>query len=132
MDEKVAHLQMIQGVIDRLSQNSFTVKTWTVTVVASILAVGVIEGGYLFRYLPALPISLFWWLDSYYLIKERSYRKLYDLARNGKVGNFDLNADTNCPITFYDRVITFSSPHLTIFYLGIALFVLMAGIFLWP
>ena len=38
--KKIAHLEMIQGIVNRLSQNSFLLKGWTVVVVSGLLAVG--------------------------------------------------------------------------------------------
>lgn len=36
-DHKVSHLEMIQGVINRMAGNSFALKGWAVTLVAGIL-----------------------------------------------------------------------------------------------
>ena len=38
MDNKVNHLEMIQGVISRMASNSFALKGWAVTLVAGIFA----------------------------------------------------------------------------------------------
>ena len=37
MDKKIKHLELIQGVINRLATNSFQMKGWTVVLVAAIL-----------------------------------------------------------------------------------------------
>ena len=36
MDRKMKHLEMIQGVISRMANNSFMLKGWAVTLVAGI------------------------------------------------------------------------------------------------
>lgn len=38
VDYKVPHLEMIQGVINRMARNSFALKGWAVTLVAGIFA----------------------------------------------------------------------------------------------
>lgn len=38
MEKKLKHLEMIQAVINRMANNSFMLKGWTVTLVAGIFA----------------------------------------------------------------------------------------------
>ena len=38
MENKLKHLQMIQGIINRMASNSFALKGWSVTLVAGIFA----------------------------------------------------------------------------------------------
>ena len=38
MDNKINHLEMIQGVINRMASNSFMLKGWAVTLAAGIFA----------------------------------------------------------------------------------------------
>ena len=38
MSDKLKHLEFIQGVINRMGQNSFLIKGWTVTLVAALFA----------------------------------------------------------------------------------------------
>ena len=38
MDKKLKHLEMVQGVINRMASNSFMLKGWAVTLVAGIFA----------------------------------------------------------------------------------------------
>ena len=78
MEAKIAHLQMIQAVITRLSQNSFMIKGWAVTLVAALFALGATDTNELFIYLAYFPSFMFWSLDAYHLRQERLYRKLYD------------------------------------------------------
>ena len=37
METKIRHLEMIQGVITRMSSNSFLLKGWAITVMAGVL-----------------------------------------------------------------------------------------------
>ncbi|UKI16602.1 MAG: hypothetical protein L6V87_01515 [Ruminococcus sp.] len=76
-EKKIKHLEMIQGVINRMASNSFILKGWTVTLVAGLLALaGSKSEASLFR-IACVPIMIFWGLDSYYLLQERLYRSLY-------------------------------------------------------
>jgi len=40
MENKIKHLEMIQGVINRMASNSFALKGWAVTLVSGIFCVG--------------------------------------------------------------------------------------------
>lgn len=89
---KMKHLELIQGVINRLANNSFLIKGWTITIFLAGL------GFFLNQKQPlALPIItfvilIFWFLDTFYLKRERLYRRLYsDVAENGLVKPFDMD-----------------------------------------
>jgi hypothetical protein len=92
-EEKQKHLEIIQGVITRMANNSFLLKGWTVTLLAGLsIATTLIELKYLLIIL-AIPTLAFWGLDSYYLRQERLFRKLYEEARNSyyvKDSNFSI------------------------------------------
>lgn len=89
---KVNHLQMIQSVIDRMGKNSFSLKGWAVGVMVAIYAFA----GQNYNkavIVTLIPLIIFWILDSYYLMLERKYRRLYDEVRkkdNNKI-DFDMN-----------------------------------------
>lgn len=60
-----------QGIINRLADNSFKIKSWAVATIPLVLAGR--------GYLPATLIfvlMLFWYLDGYYLAQERMFRGL--------------------------------------------------------
>ena len=81
MGNKQAHLEMIQGVINRMGGNSFLLKGWAVTLLAGLLALDISKPEDGCARIAYLPIILFWFLDSYFLYQERSFRKLYDAVR---------------------------------------------------
>jgi hypothetical protein len=85
IDEKVAHLGFIQGVINRMGNNSFLVKGWTVALVAAIFALASKDSKSSFVYVALLPIIVFWLLDSYYLREEKLFRKLYEGVAAGTI-----------------------------------------------
>ncbi len=82
--DTVKHLELIQGVVNRLANNSFAYKAWAITLVAVfILLATAIASPHL------LPIALipalgFWGLDAYYLRQQRLFRKLYDAVRSAE------------------------------------------------
>ncbi len=81
MENKLNHLQMIQGVINRMASNSFALKGWAVTIVAGIFVLAGKNTDKSYFLISYLPIIVFWGLDSYYLFQERLYRSLYDKVR---------------------------------------------------
>lgn len=90
--DKISHLQMIQSIVDRMGKNSFSLKGWAVGVMVAIYAFA----GQNYNkavIVTLIPLIIFWILDSYYLMLERKYRRLYDevrLKENNKI-DFDMN-----------------------------------------
>jgi hypothetical protein len=72
------HLKMIQKVIDRMAQNSFLLRGWSVTLATGMLAVAVAEEKRRFAFLALLPALALWGLDAFYLRQERLFRGLHD------------------------------------------------------
>ena len=71
------HLEIMQGVIARMAENSRYCKVWCVTLVAATLVL-VARTGKAEHALTALaPTALFYLLDSYYLMLEKGFRKSY-------------------------------------------------------
>ena len=81
MDNKIKHLEIIQGVINRLATDSFQLKGWSVVLVAAILVLLAREDKLDVAFIALLPIAIFWGLDGYFLWQERLYRALYDHVR---------------------------------------------------
>lgn len=81
MEEKMKHLEMIQGVINRMASNSFMLKGWAVTLVAGIFALVGNDAEKIYYIIAYIPIIVFWGLDSFYLLQERLYRGLYEKVR---------------------------------------------------
>ena len=67
-------IDIIQDIIKRMAYNSFMIKGWTVTLVVVTL---------LFKktdyqiWIAFIPLTVFWFLDAYFLQQERLYRELY-------------------------------------------------------
>ena len=81
MEQKLKHLEFIQGVINRLATNSFQMKGWSVVLVAAILVLLARENKLDTAFIALAPILVFWGLDGYFLWQERLYRALYDHVR---------------------------------------------------
>ena len=94
MEKKLAHLQMIQGVVNRLSQNSFLLKGWCVVLVSALFALAAGNRKMYFIYLAYFPAIAFWVLDAYFLWQERLFRALYDHVRQIKEEQVDFSMDT--------------------------------------
>ncbi len=80
MDSKIneKHLDLVQGVIERMARNSFLLKGWSVTLVAALLALAEKDADSRQVAIALLPALTFWGLDGYFLAQERLFRKLYE------------------------------------------------------
>lgn len=95
MEQKLAHLGMIQNVIDRMSGNSFTLKGWAVTLVSALLALSVAANEKLAMIMVSfVPLIVFWILDGFFLNQERLYRGLYIDVCKKKEEEIDFSMDT--------------------------------------
>ncbi len=81
MENKIKHLEFIQSVINRLSNNSFLIKGWSVVLVSALFALSANNSNVKFILLAYIPAIAFWGLDGYFLSLERSYRNLFDEVR---------------------------------------------------
>lgn len=93
MDKKQAHLEMIQGVVNRLSHNSFLLKGWSVVLISALFALAASSSKTYFIYLAYFPLIAFWVLDGYFLWQERLFRALYDHVRRVNDEEVDFSMD---------------------------------------
>lgn len=91
MECKLKHLDLIQGVINRMANNSFSLKNWTVVIVSASFALAAKFSDIKLILIAFLPASAFWLLDGYFLRQERLYRKLYDRVRKQREENIDFS-----------------------------------------
>ncbi|MGB4610729.1 MAG: hypothetical protein WBH77_08940 [Saccharofermentanales bacterium] len=91
MDKKIKHLELIQAVINRMANNSFMLKGWAVTLVAGIFVLAGKDTDKLYFLVAYIPVIVFWWLDSYYLLQERLYRALYEKVRQTDEDKIDFS-----------------------------------------
>jgi len=95
VEKKISHLEIIQGVVNRLSQNSFLLKGWSVILVSALFALAASNTRISFICLAYFPVLAFWILDGYFLWQESLYRKLYDYVRNLEEEEIDFSMDTS-------------------------------------
>ena len=72
------HLEIMQGVINRMAENSRSCKIWCVTLVSAILVLVARTGEPQHALIALAPTILFYILDAYYLSLERVFRRSYD------------------------------------------------------
>lgn len=128
-DNKRSHLEMIQGVVNRLSQNSFLLKGWSVVLVSALMALAAKDSNIIFIILAYFPASAFWFLDGYFLWQEKLFRALYDYVRNQEENNINFSMDTTIVKSKVDSCseVTFSKT-LRIFH-GVILFSIVIVMF---
>ena len=68
-----SHLTMMQGVINRMAENSRSCKVWCVTLVAAVLVLVARTGESQHALIALGPALTFLFLDSYYLALERAF-----------------------------------------------------------
>ena len=95
MTSKIKHLELIQGVVNRLATDSFRIKGWAVILVSAILVLLVRESRADLAGLGFIPVLFFWGLDGYFLRQERLFRDLYDHVRLLKDDQVDFSMDTS-------------------------------------
>lgn len=91
-ENKRSHLNMIQQIITRMGNNSFSLKGWSVGIMIAIYAFAG-NNSHKAVVVTLIPLIVFWILDAYYLMLERKYRLLYEDVRIKKEDeiNFDMN-----------------------------------------
>lgn len=95
MENKHKHLDFIQGVINRMASNSFSLKGWAVTLIAGIFVLAGKDTDKMYFLVAYIPILVFWGLDSFYLLQERLYRALYNKVRKMNENEIDFNMNAN-------------------------------------
>lgn len=129
-EEKIAHLSFIQTIINRMAQNSFLIKGWTITIIVALLAFSAKSGNAGVAGVGVFPVILFWILDGYFLKNERLFRELYAHAIED---DFESNRFSLDPRQYASqqtaifRVIF--SRSLVAFYLTVILLVILTAIF---
>jgi len=83
-EEKIKHLEIIQGVINRLANNSFLIKGWMLTISLAGFGFFIEKNKPQILFFIIFNVVIFWFLDSYFLRQEKLFRKLYDSCANNK------------------------------------------------
>jgi len=95
MENEIIHkeLDIIQSIITRMSNNSFLLKGWLISIVVAVLALTrdtlVTNDVTYLSIILLLPLLVFWYLDAYYLHKERCFRKIYEWVIKNRANTND-------------------------------------------
>jgi hypothetical protein len=73
----MAHITLVQGIINRLAGNSASCKTWCATLVAALVSLAGATHVPQIVSVALVPVVIFGFLDTMYLAQERAYRDLY-------------------------------------------------------
>jgi hypothetical protein len=95
VEKKAKHLEMIQSVIERMGNNSFLIKGWSITLVSAIFVVAFQGKDKIIAIWTLFPAIIFWLLDGFYLWQERLLRCLYDHVRKLDEKKIDFSMDTS-------------------------------------
>lgn len=116
---KINHLELIQGVITRLSEHSFRLKTFgLIQVLGAMVAFVSGKGTAPIFFVPIVASLVIWWLDALFLRDERAYRCLYDGVRELKDVDIDFSLDVASMKGSVREAAV--SPTLCLFYLVLA------------
>lgn len=85
------HLEIMQGVVSRMGDNSRSCKIGAITLVAAVLFLSARSDGANVALVALAPAALFWVLDAYYLSLERAFRTSYNsFAEKVRDGSLDV------------------------------------------
>lgn len=128
MENKLKHLEFIQGAINRMAGNLFFLRGWTITLIAALLALLVKWTNPDYIFIVYFLVIIFWILDGYFLSQERLFRALYNHVR--KLDEKDIDFSMNTEEYKKDKknswLRAMFSPTLIVFYLsliGVALLI---------
>lgn len=130
MEYKLKHLDFIQGVINRMASNSFSLKNWTVVLVSALFALAAKFSDTNFISIAYLPASAFWLLDGYFLRQERLYRKLYDRVRKQEEAEIDFSMNTSDFTDDVDSWLRVCFSNTLLIFHGLIFLTITIGIFL--
>lgn len=119
MEQKLKHLEFIHSTINRMANNSFLIKAWSVTLVSGAFVLAAKDSDRKYIMLAYIPTIFFWFLDAYFLWQERIYRDHYDYVRTHEISKIDFSMKPeklSKKSTFWH---SFSSGTLLLYYLGI-------------
>jgi len=106
VEEKLKHLEFIQAAISRMSQFSFAMKGWSITLISAMFALASQHFNAIYFVVALFPCVMFWSLDGYFLQQERKFRDLFRKVADDEpgVGRFEMN-----PKEFGDAKATWTS-----------------------
>ncbi|MBB5235543.1 hypothetical protein [Deinococcus budaensis] len=89
LEKQLKSLELLQGIISRLSGHGFLLKGWAVTLTVGLLTFAGATGQARLAALAGVPTLMFWMLDAYFLTREHEYRRRFEALRLGRAEPFD-------------------------------------------
>ena len=136
IEELHKEIDLIQACINRMSNNSFLLKGWMVSIIAIIVALSPEELDKFVVVMTLIMVTIsFWYLDAFFLRTEKLYKKLYGwVLEKRNQGEKDFQYDLN-PHRFDNEVesavqVMFSTT-LKWFYGVICLIIVIIGLYFW-
>jgi hypothetical protein len=71
------HINLLQGIINRLAGNSSSCKTWCLALVSALLSLSGATHNPAVASAALVPVVIFGFVDTMYLAQEKAYRELY-------------------------------------------------------
>lgn len=125
MEEKIAHLTFIQGIIIRMAGNSFLLKGWSVTIIAALFALASQNSNSMFVIISYMPTLMFWGLDAFYLHQEKLFRELYTMVSNNTIKSDNFTLDTSSFVNNVDSYFKVLFSKTLISFHGVIVFVVI-------
>ncbi len=91
---KHKHLEFVQAAVNRMANNSFLLKGWSVTLIAALFALAAKDANQAYMLIAYFPLLIFWCLDAYFLRQERRFRALYNQVRQMNEADIDFSMNT--------------------------------------
>ena len=127
-----AHLTIMQGIIQRMAENSRSCKTWCITIVSAVLVlVARLEQPY-YPLIAIVPAFLFLILDTYYLALEKHFRDSHEeFVEKLHAADKDISSDLYV-IEPPDKVrFRLSLKSFSIWFFYLMLFLMIGILFFW-
>lgn len=125
MDNKIKHLEMIQGVINRIADHKPQFKGWFITL---IVAINILDASNLVKNQITLMLIIsfsFLCISSYYLYLERLYIELFNKVRKDDEVDFDMNTSDYRHYKKYINSLTSMSNLIYYVAIGICIYFLL-------
>lgn len=129
-----AHINLLQGIINRLANNSASCKTWCLTLVSALVSLAGATHAPGIVTFALVPVVIFGFMDTMYLAQERAYRELYaGIVESIRGGSYGLGSayDARAPLTFSRVCSALASWSIFPVYLGLILTYLCAHLAGW-
>lgn len=94
-EKKFKHLDYIQENISRMSNNSFIIKGWTISIISILFIFSNKEMNKSYLLITLLAVLVFWYLNGFFLQQERKFRALYDKVRKQSESEIDFSMSTD-------------------------------------